>query len=360
MTMHDPALKPMGDTFLNLFRRTNARRRSSSNHQTLQGIEEFLSEHGLEMDVFTLTAAHDCVSGADPRLAREVKHRVQTGRPVTSVWLKETRAENSRQTGIGLLTEVMNQLERNIEEFGRSTREARCATRDYNSVLAQHGSTIENSNSSVSGAPQKIVKLVRTIIDHTQAIEQQMARSEENSKALRKELDRTRRSADQDHLTGLHNRRAFDLQFIGEIEKSAGDGKPLCVGFCDIDNFKLVNDVHGHETGDRVIRAVAQSLSKVTGDRCFVARHGGEEFAILFKDRTLQEAFQLFDEAREALAARKLRNRVTGHALGSVTISGGLTLVRHDADPSDLLREADEALYQAKREGRNRIIASKI
>ena len=122
----------------------------------------------------------------------------------------------------------------------------------------------------------------------------------------------------------------------------------------------MVNDLHGHDTGDKVICVVAKSLAKVTGDRCFVARHGGEEFAILFKDRTLQEAFQLFDEAREALAARRMRNRKTGALVGPVTISGGLTLVREGVSPSELLREADQALYQAKREGRNRIIAATI
>lgn len=357
MTMHDPDLKPVSNSLFGLFRRPREYWRATNIPQLLGDIATFQAEHALEIDAFTLTAAHDCVTGADPRLAREIEQRVHAGGRITSDWLREARAENSRQTGIGLLTEVMNQLERNIEEFSHSTHAARTASRDYSSVLVKHGKALAAQGTD-TGAPQEIVKLVRTIIDHTKAIEQQMARSERQSKELRRELDRTRRSADQDHLTGLSNRRAFDLHFVSEIARSAASGQPLCVGFCDIDHFKLVNDTHGHETGDRVIRAVAQNLSRVTGDQCFVARHGGEEFAILFMDRTLPAAFQLFDEAREALACRELRNRATGALIGQVTISGGLTLVRPGMDPGQLLRKADEALYRAKREGRNRIVAA--
>lgn len=359
MTIHDPAMQPRGKSLLDLFRRPHGQWRASANPELLQEIADFLALHRLEINPFTLTAAHDCVSGADPLLARKVQHLVQMGMPISSEWLRETRAETARQTGIASLAGVMNQLECNIEEFSRSTQAARTATKDYNHVLAQHGEELAG-HTAAAGAPQEIVKLVRTIIDHTNAIEQQMARSERQSQELRQELDRTRRSADQDHLTGLFNRRAFDLQFASEIANAAASGQPLCVGFCDIDHFKLVNDTHGHDTGDRVIQAVANGLSSITGDRCYVARHGGEEFAILFLDRTLREAFQMFDEAREALAARRMKNRKTNRAIGAITISGGLTLVRDGLSPGELLREADEALYQAKREGRNRIIAAQI
>jgi diguanylate cyclase len=363
MSYLDPKLNlPTGRSLpgiLNLFGRRNSDNCDDLYRPPMPEISEFLLLHQLSISSFTLSVAHDCVTGLDPRLTREIDHMVQMGKPVTSQWLREARAENSRQSGVGLLAEVMNQLERNLDEFERSAQAARSATRDYGNVLAKHGDRLELHGAS-TGAPQEIVKLVRTIITHTQAIEQEMARSEQQSLALRKELVRVRKSADQDHLTGLYNRRAFDTQFIKEIERSAENGKHLCVGFCDIDHFKEVNDKHGHDTGDRVIRAVAQSLAKVSGDRCFVARHGGEEFAILFQDRNLQEAFQLFDEVREALAARRLRNRKNNAPIGPITISGGVTQVRDGFSPSELLREADDALYRAKREGRNRIIAAQI
>jgi len=81
---------------------------------------------------------------------------------------------------------------------------------------------------------------------------------------------------------------------------------------------------------------------------------------ILFQDRTLNEAFQLFDEARDALASRRLRNRNTDSPIGPVTISGGVIQVREGVSPGDVLREADDALYRGKGEGRNRIIAAQV
>jgi len=360
MTAYDPALSAKPDGIFGFFRRTKPDRNAAegageTNTNTLGDMARFIDDFQLEITRFTLGVAYDCVTGMDPRLARKIKQRAASGKPIAGAWLEEARAENSRHTGISLLTEVMNKLERNLDEFGHSAHSARSMTRDYNSVLAEHGADLAKQGGHASGV-DAIVKLVRNIIDHTKALEQEMARSEQRSQAMRKQLDRARRSADEDHLTGLHNRRAFDAQLAKEIEHAKESGEPLCVGFCDIDHFKNVNDTHGHEAGDRVIRAVAHSLSKVTGDRCFIARHGGEEFGLLFRDRTLKEAGQLFDEAREVLSVRRMVNKATKEPIGSISFSGGLARYRDGIEPGLLLKDADEALYRAKREGRNRIV----
>lgn len=127
----------------------------------------------------------------------------------------------------------------------------------------------------------------------------------------------------------------------------------MCVAICDIDHFKRVNDTHGHEAGDRVIRAVAQTLAKISNDTCHVARHGGEEFVILFRGKALDEAWQTLDQAREAMSERRLVNRATDVPFGRITFSGGIADVFAHATPREALKAADDALYAAKASGRN-------
>ena len=134
----------------------------------------------------------------------------------------------------------------------------------------------------------------------------------------------------------------------------------LCVAFCDIDHFKRINDTHGHEAGDRVLKLVADSLARITNDSCHVARHGGEEFVMLFRGQTLTEAQAKLDSLREALADRRLVNRANDQPFGQVTFSAGIADVFACGDPRTALRAADTALYRAKLNGRNRIeLASK-
>src|SRR3546814_1689653 len=91
-------------------------------------------------------------------------------------------------------------------------------------------------------------------------------------------------SSDLDYLTGLPNRRAFELLLDRHHKEARAALEPLSVAFCDIDEFKKVNDLHGHEAGDRVNKAIADTLARTSNEHCNVARHGGEECGMLFRD----------------------------------------------------------------------------
>src|SRR3546814_10453846 len=88
-------------------------------------------------------------------------------------------------------------------------------------------------------------------------------------------LEQARREAEIDHMTGLPNRRAFETVLEREYRDARASFDPLTVAFCDIDHFKRINDTHGHDAGDRVIRLIAEMLATISDDNCHVARHGG-------------------------------------------------------------------------------------
>lgn len=158
-----------------------------------------------------------------------------------------------------------------------------------------------------------------------------------------------------DPLTGLLNRRAF-FDADAHVREASDPERHCALLFIDIDHFKRINDTHGHAAGDRVLKVVAETLSRISDARCHVARHGGEEFAILFRALSPQKAWHRLDHAREELAERRLVNRATDMAFGRITFSGGIADVFAYANKGDALRAADDALYAAKQAGRNQIL----
>jgi diguanylate cyclase len=326
--------------------------RERRRRQLLDDVGSFLITHRLEVNLFTLGIAHDILTGADPKLARLLEERLISRRPVTMHWLEDACRTSGRNDGMARLDALMVKLENSIQDFGKTTFTARSAANDYNSALEQHVNELEQV-SKAGVVITELANIARLMLDRTREIEKEMNRSEMQTRALQRSLDEARRSAEVDHLTGLPNRRAFDTALERETSAAIDAGEPMCVAICDIDNFKRVNDTHGHEAGDRVIRAVAQTLAKISNDACHVARHGGEEFVILFRGKTLEEACQVLDGAREAMAERRLVNRATDIPFGRITFSGGVADVFAHASPREAMKAADDALYAAKAGGRN-------
>ncbi|MBN9036443.1 MAG: GGDEF domain-containing protein [Rhizobiales bacterium] len=151
-----------------------------------------------------------------------------------------------------------------------------------------------------------------------------------------------------DPLSGLANRRGFDLHAARVLVRAAELRLPVSVAVFDIDHFKAINDTHGHAVGDEVIRGLADLLRRAAPQAAVIGRMGGEEFALLF-EHTNQEGARLNAEAIR-IAAETER---TG--LPPFTVSAGVSVVRPDESLGEAMRRADMALYEAKRQGRNRI-----
>ena len=329
--------------------------RERRRRQLLTDVGSFLLTHRLEVNPYTLAIAHDVIVGVDIRLARLIEERVAQRQPVTLEWLEEAGRKTGRDDGTAMLNVLMTKLDASIGEFARTTSAARSATHDYNSALEAHVDELEQV-SKAGVVISELASIARIMLDRTHEIEQQMSRSELQTRSLQRNLEEARRSADTDHLTGLPNRRAFEAVLDSEHATASAAHEPMCVAFCDIDHFKRINDVHGHDAGDRVLKAVAQTLARISDDRCHVARHGGEEFVVLFRGKSLDEAFSVLESARETMAERRLVNRATDVPFGRITFSAGLADVFAYDCPRAALAAADKALYDAKNHGRNCVL----
>lgn len=323
-------------------------------YELAASITSFLVDNDLDVSPTNLLLAHSAFSGRNPRLARQIVAQAQSAEGITQTWLNELDQQESGQPDRVELDRLMTRLETNIEAFQANTKEARAVTSDYGTELEQHVVDLEQLEKT-GRIVSSLADLAKVMLERTRKAEDEMRKSEDEAKALRRSLDRAKRDAELDYLTGLPNRRAFEILLDRHYKEARAAVEPLSIAFCDIDEFKKVNDLHGHEAGDRVIKAIADTLARISNDHCHVARHGGEEFVMLFRGLTPSQAAEKLDDAREALADRRLINRKTDEPFGQITFSGGVADVFGYGDTRAALKAADEALYKAKAGGRNRV-----
>ena len=154
--------------------------------------------------------------------------------------------------------------------------------------------------------------------------------------------------ASTDALTGVANHRAFYERLTADLSRARRYGSPLSVAMIDVDRFKLVNDVGGHEAGDEMLIRVARGLSEATRAEDMLARVGGDEFAWILPETLGEEAVLAVERARVAMAQ-------SGAELPRMTLSVGVCDSRHTSDPTELVRLADRALYASKENGRDQV-----
>ena len=329
-------------------------RAAEARRALLDRIADFIILHDLTVTAPNLAAICGGLSGSHPELAQAFAAREIAGKPIDQRWLDTlARLDPDGHTRIAELEALMDKLEYALIRFGQTAHAAQTETSDHRGAI---GVQIEAMAAPTDIA--QVLDLSRAMLARIEQVEAAMARSEAETERLRENLAKARIEADVDHLTRLPNRRAFERRLVSAAMEARAKGEPLSLAFCDVDHFKQVNDRHGHEAGDRVLCAMASSLIAYAGDSFFVARHGGEEFVLLFYGLDKESARQRVEVMRSAQAARQLVNRESGQPFGRITFSAGIAEVTEDADTRSALTRADAALYRAKQEGRNRVVVS--
>jgi diguanylate cyclase (GGDEF)-like protein/PAS domain S-box-containing protein len=247
------------------------------------------------------------------------------------------------------------------EQFHPDDLPAVHAARDRLSAGEVQEATMTYRTRRADGAEAWIESRVRVVLDQkTGAPDGVVAVSRDITE--RKALEATlARLAMQDGLTGLANRRAFDGALDREWHRAARDGAPLSLLLLDVDRFKAFNDRYGHQAGDECLRSVAQAVKEAVhrfGD--LAARYGGEELAMLLPGTAMAGAAEVAERARAAVQALGLPH-LEGGPLQVVTVSIGVATITPLIDgppPARLVAAADGALYQAKHNGRNRVVVA--
>lgn len=256
----------------------------------------------------------------------------------------------------GILQAALAQTGAAMESYGRDLRRYGRVLGSVEQGLDLDPKVLAKQVEALKGVVASLLEETRSMAQASAGLETRVAKAEGEVRRLEARLAVAEREASTDSLTGLGNRRRFDRALADAVERSRRTGEPVSLLLADVDHFKRINDTHGHELGDEVLRAVAGAIARAARRSDAVARYGGEEFAVLLCGASRDVALAAAERIRRAVEGRELMVRDGGASLGSVTLSIGCA-VRAPDEPADaLVRRADEALYAAKRGGRNRIV----
>ena len=251
------------------------------------------------------------------------------------------------------LEEVMMRAAGDLNAAGVGAAAFGNALADASGALAAETS----GGASVAQIVNGIVAASRQMEARTRELERRLEAASSEVTLLRTEVEEARREAFTDGLTGLANRKQFDLKLHAECQSAIEMQQPLSLLMLDLDHFKRFNDEHGHQVGDQVLRLLGEVVRQCVKGSDTAARYGGEEFSIILPSCPLLNAKAVANTVRDRIAKKQIVNRTTGKPLGAITLSVGAALYRPGEDLAAFIERADSALYRAKKEGRNRCVS---
>lgn len=280
-------------------------------------------------------------------------------------WPDSLKAELSQRLE-ELHRHVLDDVQRRADSKDSGERLGRNMSNEVESLSDSVRQSIDlaDPQSRVLASLDRMQSHVRTHLDDENArreqaetvastLRKQLRRLEQETFDLRRQVAQAYQDAMRDPLTGLPNRRAYDERIAHEVARWRRFREPLALLVCDVDNFKDVNDTFAHKAGDKALVMIGKLLSARLRETDFLARYGGEKFVVLLTGASQDDALRLADGTRTSIENGGL------HAPGQpvkITHSGGLVLFDDGDTAEPVFERADKAPYEAKRQGKNKVV----
>jgi diguanylate cyclase len=262
------------------------------------------------------------------------------------------------------LDEAQNRLKEMLSTFVDRLGRFADSTGDYQTRIEESAGRIASARDI-----SELTDVIADVLRDTRAVQESTQRSRGEIEELRHqanhanaeiarlqaELEQTSELIRHDPLTGVLNRKGLDEALSREAAFAQRRGTPLCLGLLDVDNFKQINDTHGHQTGDEALQHLTNVIRENVRPQDSVGRYGGEEFVVLLPDTDLDSATAALVRLQRALTKRFFLARQQKLL---ITFSAGVAELRAEEQPVDAIDRADKAMYLAKRSGKNRVIAA--
>ncbi len=298
-------------------------------------------------------------TGVNPSLNERINSILGDGVPkvevVESLYNEFLKSE-AMDERINIVSELMS---KNIGSVHTAISSATSTAKSYSGTLQQANSDLDReiSPAALSELTKKLLIKTNEMQEINAALERKLDSAGEDISDLKKNMEEVQRQSMTDSLTKLYNRKFFDQHLAKAITDARESGESLCLVMLDIDHFKTFNDTFGHQTGDQVLRLVGMTLNSNTKGADMACRYGGEEFTLILPNTQLAGAVAVSETIRKAIQAKELLKRSTNEKLGRITSSFGVAQLTPKDTGISFLERSDRALYVAKRNGRNRVVA---
>jgi diguanylate cyclase len=320
-----------------------------------------MSKYRIPVTPHNYTVWYRYVSGEDLELAKAIEALLEKEGLFTYEMNEALYRRFCSDTDESALRKIRDDLRHILLAILKEVTELTGQSEEYESFVT-HSIDSLTEDPSV----EEIRTVIGQIIEKTKAlgsfgknIRSKLDETKEALQALREDFERVKTEASVDFLTGLANRKAFNEALIELMEEAISQQKELSLLLVDIDLFKQFNDKHGHLIGDEVLKLVAKKIKETVRGRDFLARFGGEEFAIILPQTPLEGAQVVAESINRLFAQTVLKAVHISTTLGKVTVSVGVALYRPGEPPDTLIDRVDRALYRAKQTGRNRVVTER-
>lgn len=329
----------------------------------------FLEDHALSADPIHYWVAHEYLVGANEALTRAVQAAEASGKQMDTYLVRQWYDEHVGGHAFRQMQGMSDGMARLFGGLLENLREADRQSADFQGELQANISELGHVQdpAALQDVAQNLLKAAMTANVHSRTLQKNLEDTEQEARQLRAELETHRKQSLTDPLTGLLNRRGMELEMgryfeADTAEAAAGIQASDSVGAAmlvlDIDHFKRINDHYGHAVGDVVLRRVAEAFGTVVPEAAVMARFGGEEFVVLLPQASEGQALGLAERIRQTIEKMRLVRRQDKQVIAPFTISVGLAMRSMSDTLETLFERADQALYQAKSGGRNRVVAS--
>lgn len=301
------------------------------------------------------------LAGSVPELRRDLDALLLSGKTISASTIQDLFDKYFREQGSEeKLQQTGDELQTTLADVIRQVTQAGLDANEFGKTLTKASGSLGTGRidpSAMKDLVGELINATKLIGQRNQTLEAQLKQSSTKISGLQTRLEAARRDALTDALTGVGNRKSFDLAIQFRAQQATEQRTDLCLMMIDIDHFKKFNDSFGHRVGDQVLKIVGAKLKQAAAPNDGASRYGGEEFALLMPQTKMFDAVDRADKFRIALGAHALKNRTTGQIYGAVTVSVGVARYRLGESLESFITRADQALFRAKHDGRNRVVA---
>lgn len=329
------------------------------NAEYLRQILPLMSKNKIATDPLNFAIFYEYIIGRNINLNGELDELLEKQTVFTSELSIKLFKKHICDTSINSLEKINHNLLQLINKTG----EAIDTTGEKASAATIHfqnqSKKLENNQdlSDIKTVLAEIIAETKDLAETSMTLQTQLDESKKEMQLLRQELAQARETAKTDALTGLLNRRAFDQKLHEYIEIHKQNDFELCLLILDLDHFKQVNDTFGHQMGDNVLRYTANLMKQHIAEHHCAARYGGEEMAVIMPNTPLNKAMEIAEKIRSSLARHPLKCKGSKESIGKVTLSIGVSGFKINDSTESLIERADKAMYRAKANGRNQVMA---
>jgi diguanylate cyclase len=260
-----------------------------------------------------------------------------------------------------ILQEVHKETRRIFQNIFEVTLSTKDLASDYSDKMDEYSNKLQAATdlTQMQNFIEDIISDTNNMAASSRKLNQQLEEATSQIQSLSKQLEETEKEVLLDSLTGLNNRKAFDIKLNDLCEKFNQNEGFFSVAMLDIDYFKKFNDQYGHQVGDEVLRIVGSHLRENLKGKDFPSRYGGEEFIVLLPNTKLDKAYIVAEQLRKNISEKGLKIKKTGQSLGNITVSVGVSEIRAGDTAISVVERADAALYLAKDSGRDNVKSEK-